>query len=258
MTAKCCRRLDLARPTTALLVGLFTLPWIAPAAAYRPFDGTDAAVADVGEVEVELQPAGLLHEGPRNALVAPAVVYNYGFAERWEMVLQTQAETPFSPAGRGILTDNGVFLKNVLRPGTLQDKTGPSIATEFGLLLPDVNAEQGVGASWSGIVSQRWEWGTVQLNLMTNLTRDQRGELFVDAILEGPSKWPIRPVMELYSDSVSDQSQTFSGLVGAIWQVRDNLAFDVGLRQALVNGHPVSELRLGLTFGIPTGRPSAP
>ena len=36
------------------------------------------------------------------------------------------------------MTDNGVFLKNVLRPGSLQDKSGPSIATEFGLLLPDV------------------------------------------------------------------------------------------------------------------------
>lgn len=28
------------------------------ALAYRPFDGTDAAVADPGEMEVELQPAG--------------------------------------------------------------------------------------------------------------------------------------------------------------------------------------------------------
>src|ERR1700693_3553253 len=29
-----------------------------PAAAYRPFDGTDAAVADVKEDEAEVQPAG--------------------------------------------------------------------------------------------------------------------------------------------------------------------------------------------------------
>jgi hypothetical protein len=62
--------------------------------AYRPFDGTDAAVADVGEVEIELQPAGLLHQSSQSTLIAPFVVYNYGFAERWEFVVQRQTETP--------------------------------------------------------------------------------------------------------------------------------------------------------------------
>ncbi|HJU12703.1 MAG TPA: hypothetical protein VJ728_17595, partial [Candidatus Binataceae bacterium] len=36
----------------------FLLGWTSQAYAYRPFDGTDAAVADLGEAEVELQPAG--------------------------------------------------------------------------------------------------------------------------------------------------------------------------------------------------------
>jgi hypothetical protein len=30
-----------------------TVGWVEPCLAYRPFDGTDAAVADVGEVEIE-------------------------------------------------------------------------------------------------------------------------------------------------------------------------------------------------------------
>ena len=47
--------------------------------AYRPFDGTDAAVADLGETEVELQPAGAQWSREQNLLIAPAVVYNYGF-----------------------------------------------------------------------------------------------------------------------------------------------------------------------------------
>jgi hypothetical protein len=34
------------------------LGWTSQGHAYRPFDGTDAAVADPREVEVELQPAG--------------------------------------------------------------------------------------------------------------------------------------------------------------------------------------------------------
>ena len=100
-------------------------------------------------------------------------------------------------------------------------------------------------------MSQRWDWGTAHLNVATNLTPDQHGELFFDAIIEGPSKWTIRPVFEIYSDSVIDQTQTFSALVGAILQVRDNVAFDVGLRYALVNGRPVNEVRAGVTFGFP-------
>ena len=124
------------------------------------------------------------------------------------------------------------FLKYVVQPGVLQDKPGPSIATEFGPLLPP-SGGSGLGLSWTGIVSQRWEWGTVHLNMETNLTPDQHGELFFDAIIEGPNQWKVRPVFEIYSDSVVNQSQTFSALVGAIWQARDNLAFDVGLRYAL-------------------------
>jgi hypothetical protein len=61
----------------------------------------------------------------------------------------------------------------------------------------------------------------------------------------------------VYSDSVFGLEQTYSALVGAIWQVRDNLAFDVGLRLAWVNRQSVNELRAGVTFGFPlnVGRP---
>ncbi len=151
---------------------------------------------------------------------------------------------------------NAAFLKYVVSPGVLQDKAGMSIATEFGPLLPPAGGS-GFGFSWTGVVSQRWEWGTVHLNVETNLTPDQNGELFFDAIIEGPIKWTIRPVFEIYSDSVINQTQTFSALVGAIWQARDNLAFDIGLRYALVNGHPVNEVRAGFTVGFPfnLGRP---
>lgn len=201
----------------------------------------------MGEVEIEFQPAGVLRAGSTSAL--SDAVFNAGFAERWELVLQGTAQTP--PEGAGpISVPNAAFLKYVLQPGVLQDKLGPSIATEFGPLLPATGGS-GLGFSWTGIVSQRWEWGTVHLNMETNLTPDQHGELFLDAIIEGPNKWTVRPVMEIYSDSVFDQSQTFSALIGAIWQVKDNLAFDVGLRYALVNGRPVNELRAGVTFGFP-------
>lgn len=224
-----------------------------PAAAYRPFDGTDAAVADVDEVEIELQPAGVERAGSEKALIAPFVVYNYGFAKRWEFVLQGQAETPLATPGPTSVTNSGAFLKYVIKEGTLQEKSGPSIATEFGPLLPDINGESGTGVSWAGIISQRWDWGTVHFNAETNLTRDHRGELFLDAIIEGPYKWPVRPVCEIFTDTVANQSQTFSVLAGAIWQVRDSLSFDLAYRHAFINSQPVDELRAGLTFGFSAG-----
>jgi len=208
-------------------------------------------VAAPDEVEIELQPAGRLRDQTGTSLIAPATVINYGFSEGWEAVLEGQGQTPLSPSGPSSLTDAGAFLKHVLVPGSLQDKTGPSVATEFGVLLPDSTGNSGVGASLVGIVSQRWDWGTIHLNAETALTRDHHADLFLGAIIEGPSKWSVRPVAEFFVEQAIGQFNTVSALIGLIWQVRDNLSFDVGLRQALTNGHPVNEVRAGLTFGFP-------
>jgi hypothetical protein len=229
-----------------------------PAAAYRPFDGTDAGVANFGAVEIELQPVGGLQAGPQSTLIAPQIVYNYGFAERWEMVLQTQLETPLNTTGPSSLAASGAFLKYVIQPGVLQGQSGVSIATEFGPLLPGINADPGVGFSWAGIVSQRWDWGTAHFNVETNLTRDQHGEGFFGVILEGPSTWKVRPVVEIYYDKVWVETETRSVLVGAIWQVRDDLAFDAAYRYALVNGQAVNEIRAGVTFAFKVDNDKTP
>jgi hypothetical protein len=233
------------------VIAMYLTSWSGPAWAYRPFDGTDAAVAAPGEVEIELQPAGPLRENGSTTLVAPATVFNYGLSEGWEAVFEGQGQTPLSPSGPTSLTAAGAFLKHVLQPGSLQDKTGPSVATEFGVLLPDSTGSSGVGASLAGIVSQRWDWGTIHLNAQTALTRDHHADVFLGGIIEGPSKWAIRPVAEFFYEREFGQSETLSGLIGLIWQVRDNLSFDVGLRHALKNGHPVNEVRAGLTLGFP-------
>jgi hypothetical protein len=139
----------------------------------------------------------------------------------------------------------------VLQPGSLQDKTGPSIATEFGVLLPDSTGSSGAGASLAGIVSQRWDWGTIHLNAETALTRDRHADIFLGGIIEGPSTWSVRPVAELFYEKEFGQSETVSALIGLIWRVRENLSFDVGLRLSLTNGHPVNEIRAGLTSAFP-------
>jgi hypothetical protein len=220
------------------------------ALAYRPFDGTDAAVADVHEVEIELQPVGVAHSPGQKTLIAPAYVYNYGFIKDWELVLEGQLETPLAPSGRSVLTESGAFLKHVLRPGSLQEQAGPSVAAEFGVLLPDTIGPGGTGASAALIVSQRWDWGTVHFNAEALWTRDQHAGTFVSIIVEGPAKWTVRPVAEFSHEEAFGQMHTNAGLVGAIWQVRDNLSFDVALKHSVSNTGHADELRAGLTFGF--------
>jgi hypothetical protein len=232
----------------AAVVVICLFAW--PAAAYRPFDGTDASVAALNEFEIELEPVGRLQAGSQSTLVDPGVVINYGFAERWEVVLQGLMLTPITGGGEPSLAATGAFLKYVVWPGVLQGQSGPSIATEFGPLLPGINAEPGVGFSWAGIVSQRWDWGTAHFNVETNLTRDQHGEGFLGVILEGPSTWKVRPVAEIFYDKIWTQTETRSALIGAIWQVDNDLALDAAFRYALVNGHSVNEIRAGVTFAF--------
>jgi len=199
-----------------------------------------------------LQPAGFLKQGADKTLVAPAWVVNIGISQGWEAVFQGQGQFPLgSSEERASLAGAAAFLKGVLREGSLQDKKGLSIATEFGALLPGINADSGVGMSLAGIASQRWEWTTVHFNVAAAFTRDQHADLFLGTIIEGPSKWKVRPVAEVFYDNEFGTSHTVSGLIGAIWQVNDKLSFDIGLRHALTNGRHVDEILAGLTFGLP-------
>ena len=170
------RKLSASRRSNKLCVFVACLCVVAlatsPAFAFRPFDGTDAAVADPGKMEVELQPAGRLHDDSGTTLIAPATRFNFGLTEGWEGVLEGLIQTPLSPSGPSSLSAAGAFLKGVVRPGSLQDKAGPSVATEFGVLLPDSIGHSGFGASAAWIVSQRWDWGAIHFNAATTLTRE--------------------------------------------------------------------------------------
>jgi hypothetical protein len=192
-----------------VLLGVAVAP--RSALAYRPFDGTDAAVAPAGELEVELQPAGAQHEQGTHTLIGPWTVLNIGLSDEWEAVFEGRGETPLSPSGPTELTTAGAFLKHVVVPGSLQDKSGPSVATEFGVLLPDSTGDSGVGLSWAGIVSQRWDWGTVHFNTEAALTRDHHADAFIGSIIEGPSKWQVRPVAEFFYEKEFGLRRPFPG-----------------------------------------------
>ena len=222
--------------------------------AYRPFDGSDAAVADLHQIEIELGPAEYLRDGAQRTLFAPSTVLNYGFAPGWEGVVEGRATHPLSGGGAAAagLADAGAFLKGVLRDGALQDKAGPSVATEFGVLLPGIHADHGVGASVAGIVSQRWNWATIHLNAAASITRQQHPDLFLGTIIEGPHDWTVRPVAEVFYDRDFGATASRSALVGTIWQVTDDVAADFGLRGARTRDHTSGEIRAGVTFAFGT------
>src|SRR5262249_50139891 len=107
--------------------------------------------------------------------------------ERWEFVLQGRLAHDLLPDSQGPnLADNGVFLKCILREGSLQDKSGPSIATEFGLLLPSTRDEPGTGARLARIVSPPWQSFTPHLNAEVAMTRQQ----FPDTASASSSRGP--------------------------------------------------------------------
>ena len=168
--------------SAAVMLAALTVACADPAVAYRPFDGTDAAIAEPGVFELEIGAGGLRQDGT-NSLIAPAAVLNLGLVRDWEAVLEGSGVTPFSPhRGRTALLGTGAFLKGVLREGVMQDKSGPSIATEFGALLPEVHGDDRKGASWAAIVSQRWGGLTTHLNAQVALTRDHHADYFVGSI----------------------------------------------------------------------------
>jgi hypothetical protein len=239
------------RGVAALAAAAVLTCWSGAARAYRPFDGTDAAVAETGEMEIELGPVEYLREGSERTLFAPNVRINYGVMPGWEAVLEGIIAHGVTAGVPGTsLVANAASLKGVLREGVLQEKPGPSIATEFGILLPGVNDEHGARASLAGIVSQRWRWGTMHLNAAAALTQEQHADLFIGAIVEGPHEWVVRPVAEIFHERDVGQVQTRSALVGAIWQVQDNIAVDFGVRGARVNEHTAGEIRAGVTFAF--------
>jgi hypothetical protein len=255
------RRLLLVLPPIALAA----LTASSDALAYRPFDGTDADVADHGEFELELAPLGYLYDAKGPSLQLPTVVFNYGIAEGVELVVDARHQlalgTPHVIGGMSLdrdrITDTDFLAKLLLRKGTLQEHTGVSIATEVGPLLPELGGSHGFGVSDDVIVSMRWHDVTAHLNTQPMFDREHRAALLETLILEGPFRWRVRPVSELAVESEWYGPTTASALGGAIARVSDALDLDVAARALETDGHAGYEVRAGFTLGIPIFEPEA-
>jgi hypothetical protein len=225
---------------TALFVGISVCLSAQSALAYRPFDLTDASVADPWVMELECGPFGYVVDGDGRFLVAPSAILNLGLADGWELVIEGRQFflLQSDESRRYTLRDTALSVKHVLRQGSLQERRGPSVGLEVALLLPGVGVDAGLGTSIAGLLSQRWSNVSVHVN--TALT---------GAIVEGPSRWTVRPVAEAVLER--NDGQSVSGLVGAIWKMRDSLSLDAGWRLARTDGDNQREFRAGFTGAVP-------
>lgn len=235
----------------ALCVVVGTLFASTTARAYRPFDGTDAAVADEGEFEAETgMTYAATHGG--SGLAVPATVLNLGILPNVEAVVDFQPLF-FQTAGgaaRFALVGTDVFAKWVFRRGSLQNASGPSLAVEAGPLLPEFNGDPRFGAQASLIGSERSRELTGHVNLLGAISRLGHPGLLGSFILEGLPDRRVRPVTELLVETVRHEETTYSALEGFIWTARNWLVFDGALRVGRVDQHEFFELRVGTTWAL--------
>jgi hypothetical protein len=240
-----------ARLAAASLTCLQWLCGARPAWAYRPFDGTDASVAEPGELEVEAGPSQFYRYGGHSYLVTPAGVLNLGFARDFEAIVDFSPFVALEtvPGQRRVrLLGNDALVKWVLRHGVLQGERGISVAFEGGPLLPDVHGQNRFGAQARLIFSYAWPSFAVHFNEQADLGRSGNLALFSGVILEGPQRLMIRPVAELFVAKERRAGAAYSALLGAIWPFSAAVTFDAGLRLAREDDAGAVEARLGLTW----------
>jgi hypothetical protein len=248
----------LASPRVKAVVGFAAASAVvvasSTASAYRPFDGTDADVADVGEFELELGPAHYYATHGTHYVIAPATVLNLGLVKNVELVVDFKNFVGIDAVpgqSRVRVLDTDVFLKWVFRRGVLQDEKGLSMAVEAGPLTPEIQGLDHFGAQALFIFSHRWSGGTVHFNEQGAYTRSGNVDLFSSVILEGPHDQTIRPVMELFFEhEFGENVETYSALVGAIWAAAEGFDLDLALRAANEHGTSAGEVRLGFTWAV--------
>jgi len=219
--------------------------------AYRPFIATDAAVADPHEVEIELGYFTLERAKRETAFTIPRVVLNYGFLENWEAVGEFAVLR--SPDGDLNLIDPALSVKGVLREGVLQDKSGVSIATEVGLLLPSTdNDQRHVGFEATGIASAKLGPFTVHVNAGLGVSRSTGDLTGIWGVIGELPIWNgMRLVGEVDGEKPRHERQADSGLIGMIWRPwpSKNVAFDAGVRRTFT-GAPAWQVTMGVTFAF--------
>ena len=235
------------------LVVLFVVLPVRRAWAYRPFDQTDAEVAELHVIELEIGPLQFERSGGRTGWV-PTFIFNLGVIPDWELVIEADPSGTLAGPGEPaevFQLEAGIAFKGVLRRGTLQGESGVSIAVEPEVLLPATAGPSGFGFAAGVIVSQRWPALTLHLNVVPAWSRAHNVSGLVGFIAEGPDAWTVRPVGEVYVEAEHAIPGVSTSLLGGlIWRISPSVSGDAALRVGTVSGTGLVELRVGLTWDL--------
>jgi len=219
--------------------------------AYRPFDGTDAGVADPGSLEVEIG-ASRLHQGTSRIFAVPAAVATYGPFENTEIGIEghlNRERDDITSPYRTRLEDAAINVKHVLREGSLQDKPGPSVAAECSLLFPQ-SGRDAAGFGCTGAVSHKWDALVGHVNVGLERTPEHTTTRALSLIAQAPEDWKVRPGAELRWERDNAGGWDHTALAALVIPHGKDLAFDIGWRFGRSSDGPVHELRVGLTWSL--------
>ena len=224
-----------------------------PALAYRPFDQTDADVAELHRWELEIGPVALRRSRDELILVAPSLILNYGAAPHVELVVEGKNERAVGHGGadadrRWKPQELAVSIKAVVRRGSLQGEPGPSIAVEPSVLLPGRD-QAGVGGQVGVIVSGAADAGALHFNLVPALSRTHAAAGTIALIAEGPRGWRVRPVAEGEYYKERSLMGVASMLAGIIGRGGESWTFDAAVRLEHADQNVV-EGRAGVTWSF--------
>ena len=248
------RAVLLVATPVALVVGL------RDAAAIRPFDGTDASVADAGTVEFEMGPVDWIGVGGGEDALAPLAVVSIGVARDWELSAYAQPSWLLSESSgsRFALLDAALQAKRMLREGSLQGLPGPSLAVEVAALLPATELRNDFGARITPVVSQSWRGFTSHVSTSLFWTRLHEPAATGSLILEAPEiAARIHPAIEATTGWQSGLGRSWSALAALIWNPRDDLEFDLGFRLGRALDLTGREIRAGFTWSFRAWDPLA-
>lgn len=239
-----------------LCIAAFIAVLLAPkeAAAYRPFESTDADVVKRGALEIELGPLTVERDDGRTAYIAPSLVANYGLTDKLEFVGEFELERAPDESWR--FADPGVFLKALLKEGALQDRSGLSIAAEVGALLPESGAPDQVGGNDLGgeavlIASGALASFTYHVNLGGGVDRDGSAFWTWGVIGELSVSDELTLAVEVAAEDAAGAAPDRSVLLGARFQPRESsIVLDLGVRRGLSSASPDWTATAGLTVGF--------
>ena len=236
----------------ALIAALSAALTTGVAQAYRPFDLTDAEVAKRHNFEIELGPAELMGVDAEHSVRAPSLSINYGLATGRELTLAganrlALKSTPGEPRAR--LEDVAFALKQVLRRGSLQDRSGPSVAMEDAILFPE-RGEKHLGAAAGLILSSASKSGTTHFSVEADRLPEGINSGSAGLIFEASDQFGVAPAIELKVEAVNGGLPEHSVIFGLIYVPGEQAEYDIALRFARSGDAKIFEVRAGMTFQI--------